>query len=255
MAEHPPVFDALAAQYDDDFTRSFIGQAQRSEVWYHLQPFLPADPCDILELNCGTGHDARMLAALGHRVLATDISPAMIARAGQAPSPVQWKVMDARNLFSCEQKFDLVFSNFGGLNFLSGPELETLAVDLSACLKPGGRLVLVFIHNYCLWETIYFMLRFRYGKAFRRQYGAADFRGEKIYYYSQRQIQQIFSAYQLQAAYPIGILTPPSYEEKFVRLIRRTPRLQKTPRRLERTLATIMGADHRMYIFKSRYSP
>ena len=54
-------FDSLAAKYDDLFTRSMIGRAQRGAVWDALiDTFEPGS--HILELNCGTGEDALFLA-------------------------------------------------------------------------------------------------------------------------------------------------------------------------------------------------
>ena len=54
-------FSSLAASYDDLFTRSTIGRAQRNVVWdVLLNAFEPGTR--ILELNCGTGEDALFLA-------------------------------------------------------------------------------------------------------------------------------------------------------------------------------------------------
>jgi len=70
-------FDRVAASYDDSFTRTVIGQAQRKQVWKRLlKAFAPGDR--ILELNCGTGEDARFLAIRGRRIVACDGSAEMI---------------------------------------------------------------------------------------------------------------------------------------------------------------------------------
>jgi len=74
------IFDQLAPDYDQIFTDSLIGRAQRSAVWKVLdRTFLPND--NILELNCGTGEDAIHLANRGVSVFACDTSQEMIARA------------------------------------------------------------------------------------------------------------------------------------------------------------------------------
>ena len=79
---HTP-FDELANSYDADFTSSVIGRMQRKRVWTVLTPLLneASRSLNILEINCGTGEDALQLAGLGHRVIATDASEAMISLA------------------------------------------------------------------------------------------------------------------------------------------------------------------------------
>src|SRR5258708_16919977 len=82
-------FDQLAADYDQRFTYSIIGRAQRNAVWKILTKTFRAND-NILELNCGTGEDAIFLAGNGISVFACDASREMIARAQQRlqqPSP------------------------------------------------------------------------------------------------------------------------------------------------------------------------
>ena len=83
-------FDDLAASYDDTFTESVIGRLLRAAVWRRLDAQFRAGD-RVLELNCGTGADAIHLAHTGVRVLATDVSEAMldvtrrkVAQAGMA---------------------------------------------------------------------------------------------------------------------------------------------------------------------------
>jgi|GEM_PF-489962 len=70
-------FDAMAADYDDGFTHTELGQRLRRAVHrrldHHFQP-----GHRVLELNCGTGEDAVHLARRGVHVVATDRSPEMI---------------------------------------------------------------------------------------------------------------------------------------------------------------------------------
>ena len=89
MLEASP-FDTLAETYDADFSSSAIGLMQRKRVWKWLVPLLNESgrSLNILEINCGTGEDAIRLASMGHRVIATDASAAMIA--SKAPPSLQW---------------------------------------------------------------------------------------------------------------------------------------------------------------------
>src|SRR5579863_1282907 len=75
-------FDTIAEQYDDIFTRSLIGRAQRDAVWHVLEETFRAGD-HVLELNCGTGEDALFLSRLGVSVFACDVSEKMIAVAAR----------------------------------------------------------------------------------------------------------------------------------------------------------------------------
>src|SRR5258705_4602524 len=99
MAQPPAahVFDHMAREYDNVFTNSMIGRAQRDAVWSVLtQVFQHGD--HILELNCGTGEDALFLAGNGVSITACDASEQMIHIASnrlrkEAPdAPIQFNL-------------------------------------------------------------------------------------------------------------------------------------------------------------------
>lgn len=70
-------FDAVAAEYDAEFTQRRLGRWLRGMVWKRLgAAFQPGQ--HVLELGCGTGQDAVWLARRGVRVTATDASAAML---------------------------------------------------------------------------------------------------------------------------------------------------------------------------------
>src|SRR5450631_871957 len=119
-------FDVLAPDYDAVFSRSLTGLAQRLVSRERLEAFLAGKGrLRILEINCGTGEDACWLASLGHEVIATDQSAAMIrtarekgggiagAGAGERGTPnfIQCGFSELGNTFA-GQSFDLIFSNF-----------------------------------------------------------------------------------------------------------------------------------------------
>ena len=113
-------FDKHAQNYDDAFTFSTIGQAQRKRVYLFLSEILKENNLNILELNCGTGEDANYLTSKGHRVLATDISAEMISQAKKKYPTINFQTLDITSI-SLEQpdsllagmldeKFDVIFS-------------------------------------------------------------------------------------------------------------------------------------------------
>ncbi len=84
---------------------------------------------------------------------------------------IRFQVLDARTWPSWvaeEPPFDLVFSNFGGLNCLSLQQLSALAPHIDTALKPGGYFVAVVMGRFCWWETLYFLLKGKWASAFRR---------------------------------------------------------------------------------------
>src|ERR1700689_2798446 len=70
-------FDAIASAYDTQFTATTLGAAMRRAVWARCAVRF-ASGSRVLEMNCGTGEDALWLAHRGVKVLATDVSAAML---------------------------------------------------------------------------------------------------------------------------------------------------------------------------------
>lgn len=220
-------FDHIARGYDAEFSNSAIGVLQRKQVHAFLETSLePGRPLDILELNCGTGEDALWFGRRHHRVLATDISERMIEVARQkagvlfSGGNIAFEVMDL--LDAAEKlkgrKFDLVFSNFGGFNCLDNHQLANwLGRQLPALLNPGGKLIAVIMPRFCAWETLYFLSKFRFRKAFRRLTGgpvAGKLSPEvsvNTWYHSPRWVRHhLPEGLRVTDIKPVGMFIPPS---------------------------------------------
>jgi len=220
-------FDPAAKAYDETFTNSTVGRLQRQQVYLHLQKQLDElKPSTVLEINCGTGADALWLAEKGLQVLATDISPEMIAVASQKGkgSNPEFRVLDLRQLQSSfkDRSFDLVFSDFGGLNCLSPEELQDFFTQTAAVLEPEGEMALVIMPRNTRWEKFYFTLKGRFSQASRRNkvYAMAHVDGVyvKTWYYNPEEVKRAASPYfSCQGVHPIGYWVPPSYMETFFR--------------------------------------
>lgn len=223
-------FDTIAKGYDSSFTHSIIGKAQRQIVWSYLEKILPVDKnLNILELSCGTGEDALWFAKQRHKVLATDISDEMltitrkkIENAGLA-SHIETLKLDINKIehLGVKEKFDLVFSNFGGMNCISPIEMRQIRAELSRLLNVNGRLIMIIMPRYCLWETSYFLTKLKLKKAFRRynndgtiaKLNGIEFR---TFYYTPNQMKKIFGKYfDVINIKPVGFFIPPSYLENF----------------------------------------
>ncbi len=218
-------FDKAAQNYDTTFTNSVIGKLQRDLVYHQFSKVINEHlPKTILEINCGTGEDALWLAEQKIEVIATDISSTMIAIAKNKSNLenltfLQSNINQITSDFSTKN-FDLIFSNFGGLNCLSLSELTVFFKNASQILSAKGHLVLVIMPKCTLWEKLYFLLKLDVKSAFRRkkEFAIANVDGQKVttYYYNPKDIVNLANAnFVVKQIKPIGFFVPPSYLESF----------------------------------------
>lgn len=254
------VFDRLAASYDDDFTDSLIGRAQRNQVWKVLQKTFRAYD-SILDLNCGTGEDAFFLAAQGISVVGCDASEQMVLRAKyrlqkkKEPLPIVFSRLSTERITCLHPPtpFNGVLSNFSGLNCVA--DLAALATNLVKLTTPGSKLLLCLSTRYCLFEILYYMLRGQPRKAWRRCTGSTqafiDGAPITVYYPTLAQLRSSFAPYfQLRSVRGIGVAVPPSYLENWAQ---RHPRALHLLSRLETAVASLpllrSTGDHMLLTF------
>jgi ubiquinone/menaquinone biosynthesis C-methylase UbiE len=254
-------FDRIAQDYDQKFTESLIGRAQRDAVWKVLRRTFRTND-NILELNCGTGEDAIFLASNGISVFALDASPQMISRAEQRLQhnslqvPVVFCELPTERIGELhpEAQFDGAFSNFSGLNCVA--DLDAVASSLAGLVKQDGRLVLCFSTRFCLIEILYYLAVGQWQKALRRCKGYTNLTIDgvqfTVYYPSLRKIRRSFAPdFRLYSRTGIGVAVPPSYLEARAH---QHPRLFRLLGRLEERLATLpvlrSTGDHVLLCFK-----
>ena len=224
-------FDAVAADYDLSFSDTAVGQAQRSRVWHFLGQVLQNRKIStVLECNCGTGVDARWLAGRGLKVTATDASPEMVSitRKKADGLNIQTTVCTLQEthldvLVSQSAPYDLLFSDFGGLNCLSPGEIRQWNDDLLPIMGPDAGLALVVMSRFSWWETLYFLLKLKPRTAFRRwsrQAIHARLDADTTiptWYYGPRELSALLPDFQVKQCYPVGFWLPPSYLDPFFR--------------------------------------
>lgn len=238
-------FDHIAT-HDSLSAKSAIGQLQRKLVWQYLEKITPQlNGLEILELNMGAGDDAALFSEKDFNLVATDVSEEMlkitIQKANQFSMQTkissQYLDLDCFDETMFDKKFDLIFSNFGGLNCIQPDALQKFLQKIPLLLAPKGRFVGVVMPKFCLWETGYQLLRFRFGEAFRRltrKEVINKIQGAtlKTWYYNPSQVKKWASnKLKVVATTPVGFATPPSYlEYQFSnrkRLLLRLSRLEK----------------------------
>lgn len=265
-----PAFDAVAENYDAAFTHTLIGQMLRQQVWAFGEKYLPAGTA-VLELNCGTGEDAVWLAKRGHRVLATDVSAAMLRLTEQKVAAVgltrqvSTQLLDLRGLDAiADGAADHAWSDFGGLNCLSPDDLRAFAAHLPQKIKPEGRFVAVVMGRFCLWETLYFLWKGTARAAFRRWRGGPVMAPLQVqesirtWYYGPDELCGFFRAqgWRVLALTPIGIALPPSYLASFFEKKPRFARFLQKTEQFMRGKLWARSADHYLLVLQApRHSP
>lgn len=229
----PAPFDKIAQDYDRSFSDTAVGWAQRQRVWYFLSRFFQKNKIqNVLECNCGSGIDALWLAGQGMQVLATDISSHMVgitaekAKKSGLGTRLKTAVAAMQNLHTHEDvlasaPFDLLFSDFGGLNCLSPQEIRLWGQRMEPLLQQGGYLALVVMSRFACWETLYFLCKGKPGEAFRRRSRAAVMARldtntfVPTWYYGPKELSNLLPGYTIQECRPIGFWLPPSYLDPF----------------------------------------
>jgi ubiquinone/menaquinone biosynthesis C-methylase UbiE len=98
----------------------------------------------FLDVAAGSGALSLPAARLGAKVLATDLSPAMLAllreRARRENLDIETQVMDGQNLELDNNSFDIAGSQFGVMTF---PDQPRGIREMTRVVKPGGRVVMI----------------------------------------------------------------------------------------------------------------
>jgi ubiquinone/menaquinone biosynthesis C-methylase UbiE len=195
----------------------------------------------ILELNAGTGADAAYFADKGFLVHATDVADGMVdairEKAVRRPERLTAQQLSFTELQNVEgAPFDLVFSNFGGLNCI--PDLRLVTKYLDHVLKPGGHVVWVVMPPVCPWELAQVLRgQFRLAaRRFHREGIPANVEGAQVmtWYHSPKTVRRAFGpGFRPLHQRPLSLFCPPSYMDNFPR---RFPRLTEFLLRLDAAL-------------------
>lgn len=217
-------FDRLADKYDATFTKTALGIMQRKVVWNYLEKILAekAHPSSVLELNCGTGEDAIFLYNKGHCIVATDFSLEMLRLAREKASDahiddIEFMHLDIRHADQLEpgNRFDLIFSNFGGYNCLNEEDIQCSAMNLKEYLSREGIIILVLMPDRCLIEKIYGLIKGDSQLLGRRnrspQKVTIDEEEILTWYHAPDRMKELFakSGYEMIYCSPVGFI--PSY--------------------------------------------
>lgn len=101
---------------------------------------------NILDLGCGMGHFAQELHFLdAKKIIGIDISEKEIEYANKyhTESNIEYKILDAQNIKSLNQKFDIISSGIV-VDYIE--DFETLLKSINDCLVDNGLFVFSQVH-------------------------------------------------------------------------------------------------------------
>lgn len=133
----PRLFDDLPVVFDD-FAQLFGGPLRT-----YLTARIPGSASRAVDLGCGTGLHATLLAPHYAEILGIDVSAPMLkfARTHRPHANVRYEQRDLRDVSAARDGlFDLVFSAY---TMHHVPSLPEVLRQVRALVRPGGQLILI----------------------------------------------------------------------------------------------------------------
>lgn len=250
-------FSETAPTYDS-FERFPVTLTIRRRI-YSIVESLTSPRARILDINCGTGTDALYLHRRGFDVVGVDIARGMIEQARQKARQEGTNIPFFVSSFTDLQHiakgpFDLVLSNFGGINCVE--DLSPVARAIAAVTRVSGYLVVMVMPRFSLWEFASGLLHGNMSLATRRLKGhaLATLAGEDafpVFYHSLHAIRKAFSPFfKVTSVTGINIVTPPPTSR--VRYNRVYSILSTVDRLVEALPVLRMMGDHALIILQRR---
>lgn len=148
---------AFTATYLDRYPLRDDAEARRHGPTILRRLALPPAAA-VLDLGCGAGRYARVLAAAGLRVTGVDASAPLLdearRRAAGLPGAPTYVRADMRRL-PFGRQFDAVVSLFTSFGYFDDPADDArVLAEVARVLRPGGRLLLDFLHADVVRRTL-----------------------------------------------------------------------------------------------------
>jgi ubiquinone/menaquinone biosynthesis C-methylase UbiE len=160
-AENPMTYDWRGEIPYEPGSPEHLAEVERrflAEAWFAQTPgarpfsrLIPYDELagkDVLEIGCGTGVHARLLAEAGARLSAVDLTPTAIGltqrRLELAGLSADVREADAEQLPYDDDSFDFVWS-WGVIHH--SENTDRVIEEIARVLRPGGRLALMVYHR------------------------------------------------------------------------------------------------------------
>lgn len=265
LARVRETFDGVAPDFDLVVVRNPIN------AWMHevnmrevFTSFSPGSA--LLELGCGTGTDAVLMAERGCRVLGVDISHGMVRRAEEKAAAagltdrlefIAGRSADLAELtkHSSNRPFDGAYANF---TLTYEESLPKIAAGLASVLKDRTRFICTLPNRVVLSELLCYLPQLRFGKILWRLQKPLmkDVHGSllEIHAYSVTQVRDAFAShFDLEGTVGIPTFLPPVYlHPQYRRLGGGQRLLQGLDLRLARRWPWNRLGEHTLYRFRKR---
>jgi SAM-dependent methyltransferase len=146
---YPPGSPEHLAEVERRFlSEAWFAQEQGATPFSGLIPLDELHGRDVLEIGCGTGVHARLLAEAGARLSAVDLTPTAVEltqrRLELAGLGADVREADAERLPYDDDSFDFVWS-WGVIHH--SQSTDRVIEEVARVLRPGGRLALMVYHR------------------------------------------------------------------------------------------------------------
>ena len=137
----------MVNSYSDSWYEIFLSRGQdsqtRKEVEFILSQIQVGIDQKILDVGCGNGRHARMLAAHGFEITGIDINERMIREASQVVPEGEFLLLDMRDLDSLkDREFDVVLIMWQSFGYFDDEVNKNILRNIYSLLKSSGKLIL-----------------------------------------------------------------------------------------------------------------
>ena len=235
-------FDRIAADYDDKYDGDGepVISAIRNRNLQYLQSNLPTVG-SVLEIGCGTGIEAAVLANNSRHVVATDISERMLCAARVRAvnqgidGQIRFHQLAARDIGTLVDTYSAqsqvgAYSSFGPLN--CERDLPAVADGLSELLAPGCPFIASVANRFCAFEIVWHLMhmKFRTGlRRIRRHWSRGSLASRSgdvsvpVRALTARELERAFAPqFELREVVGLNVFLPPPYMRGFASKHRRT---------------------------------
>ena len=157
-------YESGSPEHLDEVERRFLAaswfaQAPGAPPYSGLVPFADLAGKDVLEIGCGTGVHARLLAEAGAHVTAVDLTPTAVEltrrRLDLHGLDADVREADAEDLPFEDASFDFVWS-WGVIHHSN--DTRRVVGEIARVLRPGGQLALMVYHRSSITYWIQYQL-------------------------------------------------------------------------------------------------